>query len=349
MVNWKAILVSPDTPVIEAIRVIENTALQIALVVDAEGRLLGTVTDGDIRRAILQAVPMQDPVRRIMCDAPTVGSVHDDLEALLSLMKRKVLRQIPILDDFGRITGLETVHHLLESRVIGNPVVLMAGGEGNRLRPLTEDCPKPLLKIGPKPILEVILENFLGCGFKRFFISINYKGEMIEAHFGDGSRWGADIRYLREDRALGTAGALRLLPEPPLLPVVVMNGDLLTKVNFASLLDFHQETGSAATMCVRDYDLQVPYGVAQVDGHRLVGLEEKPRHNFFVNAGIYVLEPRAVGLIPTGARFDMTTLFERLVADGENVSVFPIREYWLDIGRIGDYERAKAEYYKHFD
>lgn len=349
MINWKAIVVSPGTPIIEAIRIIDQTALQIALVVDEDLRLLGTVTDGDIRRAILQAVPVNDPVRRIMCDAPTVGSVHDDRATLLTLMKRKVLRQIPIVDDQGRLCGLETVHHLLEAREIENPVVIMAGGEGNRLRPLTEDCPKPLLKIGPKPILEVILENFLGYGFKRFFISINYKGEMIEEHFGDGSRWGADIRYLREDRALGTAGALRLLPEPPTLPVVVMNGDLLTKVNFANLLEFHEETDSVACMCVREYDLQVPYGVAQVDGHHLVGLEEKPKHNFFVNAGIYVLDPEAVALVPEGVRFDMTTLFDRLLAEGRNVTVFPIREYWLDIGRIGDYERAKAEYYKHFD
>ncbi|MBN2139948.1 MAG: nucleotidyltransferase family protein [Desulfovibrionaceae bacterium] len=347
--NWKSVLVSPDTPIIEAIRIIDGSALQIALVVDGQGRLLGTVTDGDIRRGILQSVPTDAPVSRIMCDRPTAGSVHDDRETLLTIMKRKVLRQIPILDDSGRIVGLETMIELIQGRDMDNPVVLMAGGLGNRLRPLTEDCPKPLLRLGDKPILEIILENFLNYGFKNFFISVNYKAEMIEEHFGDGSRWGASLTYLREDRPLGTAGALGLLPAGQSLPVLVMNGDLLTKVNFAHLLEFHRESGSAASMCVRDYGLQVPFGVAKVEKGRLVGLEEKPCHNFFVNAGIYVLNPEVLDRVRPDTAIDMTTLLEGLVRDGGEVTVFPVREYWLDIGRLSDYEQAKGEYCQHFN
>ena len=347
-VNWKAAVVSPETPIIEAIKILDTTALQIVLAV-RDGRLAGTITDGDVRRCLLDDIPVSEPVSHIMCKSPTTGFINEDRETLLALMRLKSLRQIPIVDDNGLLVGLETMLHLIQSDEKENQVVLMAGGQGTRLRPLTEDCPKPLLKVGAKPILEVILETFLGAGFHNFHISVNYKAEMIESHFGDGSRWGANIRYIREDKPLGTAGALSLMQTRPTSPLIVMNGDLLTKVNFSHLLDFHESSGSMATMCVRDYEHIVPFGVVEIDGHRLIGLREKPRHSYYVNAGIYVISPEALDLIPGNEFFDMPTLFERIMQDGGKAAVFPVREYWLDIGRMGDYERAQDEYCKHFD
>jgi NDP-sugar pyrophosphorylase family protein len=243
---------------------------------------------------------------------------------------------------------VELLDYLLEAPERENWVVLMAGGLGTRLAPLTDNCPKPLLKVGNKPILETIIENFISHGFKRFYLSVNYKAEMIEEYFGDGSRWGAEIRYLREDKKMGTAGALGLIPEPLTQPFLVMNGDLLTKVNFSQLLNFHQEQNAHATMCVREYDFQVPYGVVSVDKHRIKSIEEKPVHRFFVNAGIYVLDPEAVSLIPADMPYDMTSLFEQMTANEREVIAFPVREYWLDIGHRDDFERAAGDFARIF-
>jgi NDP-sugar pyrophosphorylase family protein len=225
----------------------------------------------------------------------------------------------------------------------------MAGGLGSRLRPLTDDTPKPLLKIGGKPVLEIIIDNFLAQGFRRFFISINYKSEQIRDHFADGSEWGAEIRYLEEDRRLGTAGSLALIEEPPAAPFVVMNGDLLTKVSFQNLMDFHAEQRSVATMCVREYDFQVPFGVVETDHTKIISIEEKPRQRFLVNAGIYVLNPEALGFISDDTSQDMTYVFESLIKADMETAVFPIREYWLDIGRLDDFEQANSDFENLFE
>jgi NDP-sugar pyrophosphorylase family protein len=224
----------------------------------------------------------------------------------------------------------------------------MAGGLGKRLGSLTQSCPKPLLKIGGTPILEIIVNRLAEQGFRKLFISVNYRGEMIEDHFGDGARWTADIQYLREPERLGTAGALSLLPERPPQPFVVMNGDLLTKLNLKHLLDFHREHRAKATMCVREYQFQVPFGVVQADEHRLLGIDEKPTHRFLVNAGIYALDPDVLDLVPKNQMFDMPHLFEKLVATGHETMAFPIREYWMDIGRMDDLEQAASEYCEIF-
>lgn len=348
MDKWRAVLMGPDTPAIDAVRIIDTTRLQIALVVDEAGRLLGTVTDGDVRRAILAGTALTSPVSAIMFKKPTTAPPEADRETLLGLMQAKVLRQIPIVDGQGRVVGLESMMDLLARQALPNAVVLMAGGRGQRLRPLTDLCPKPLLRIGDKPILEIILENFIAQGFRTFFISINYMAEKVVEHFGDGSRFGVSITYLREDEPLGTAGALTLLPETPELPFLVMNGDLLTKVNFAHLLDFHTGQNAEATMCVRPYTAQIPYGVVHVEDHTLVRIEEKPSQTVFVNAGIYALSPSALPLITRGEAFDMPMLFESLMAQGRRALVFPVREYWIDIGRVGDYEQAQTDYTRHF-
>jgi dTDP-glucose pyrophosphorylase len=346
--DWHNALIGPQSCLREAIEVIDAAGLQIALVADEEGQLLGTVTDGDVRRAILRGISLEDPVRRVMNENPTTARAQDDREALLALMRQRRLHQIPVLDATWRVVGLEVLDDLLKPQPKTNPVVLMAGGLGSRLRPLTDECPKPLLRVGTKPILETILEAFIEHGFNRFYVSVNYKAEMIEAYFGDGSRWGATIEYLREKERLGTAGALSLLPEPPVEPVFVMNGDLLTRLNFAHLLDFHTAHGSVATMCVREYEMQVPYGVIKTRSHRILDIHEKPTERYLVNAGVYVLQPDALALIPRDRSFDMPDLFKRLMDRGGDTAVFPIREYWMDIGQMDDFHRANGHFEEVF-
>lgn len=348
MSGWKKVLVTAGTAIREAVQVLDASSMQIILVVDETHRLLGTITDGDIRRGILKGVSLGDPVQRIMNPDPTVARVDEGRESILAVMQRKQLHHIPLVDEDRRVMGLETLDELIQSRPRQNRVVLMAGGLGSRLRPLTDECPKPMLKVGTKPLLETILENFIEYGFRRFSISVNYMAEVVQSYFGDGSRWGVEIDYLRESRQLGTAGALSLLPEVPAEPLLVMNGDVLTKVNFSQLLDFHTGHRAKGTMCVREYDFQVPYGVVKIDNHRIASIDEKPIHRFFVNAGIYVLEPEAIRLIPENTRVDMPALFETLLENGEETAVFPIREYWLDIGQMSDYDRANGEFTQVF-
>jgi len=330
-------------------KVIDRSMLQSALVVDDNRRLLGTITDGDIRRGILRGIPLDKPVYKIMNTKPTVAQLQDSPENLYALMKLKQLRQIPILDEHGRLISVEFYDFVAFSSHLDNWVVLMAGGLGTRLQPLTDDRPKPLLEVGGRPILQTILESCMEYGFNRFYLSVNYKAEMIENYFGDGSRWGVDIRYIREAKRMGTAGALSLLPEGPTKPFLVMNGDLLTKVNFKQLLDFHLEHRAEATMCVRDYDFQVPYGIVKIQQQRLVGIEEKPAQRFFVNAGIYVLEPEVLDMIPKDEFYDMPSLFMKLVKLHRETIVFPIREYWLDIGNKIDFEQAIGDFSEVFE
>ena len=348
MSSWNEVLVSLQTSIKEAIRILDQSSKQIVLVVDDGQRLLGTVTDGDIRRGILKGVSLTDAVSQIMNPEPTAARVDEGRDSILAAMQRKQLHHIPLVDENRCVVGLETLDELIQSRTRPNRVILMAGGLGSRLRPLTDDCPKPMLKVGNKPLLETILDNFIEYGFRHFYISVNYMGDVVKSYFGDGSRWGVEISYLQEDQKLGTAGALSLLPEKPVETLLVMNGDLLTKVNFSQLLDFHASHRSTGTMCVREYDFQVPYGVVKLNGHRIISIDEKPIQRFFVNAGIYVLEPAALDLIPANAYFDMPTLFEKLIGAQKETAVFPIREYWLDIGQLADYDRANGEFKQVF-
>lgn len=348
MIDWKKTLISPDTPIIKAIQIIDESALQIALVVNSNNTLIGLITDGDIRRGILKGFSLEEPVHKVMFAKPITAKRNESRENILSTMKLKRLHHIPIVDDNGCVIGLEILDKLLQPHHHENWVILMAGGPGSRLRPLTDDCPKPLLKVGEKPLLESILENYIGSGFRRFYISVHYKAEMIKEYIGDGSRWNVEIRYLQEVHRMGTAGALGLLPEKPNQSLIIMNSDLLTKVNFNHLLDFHLDHYAQATMCVREYDLQVPYGVVKIEKNHLVGIEEKPVHNFFISAGIYVIEPNVIDIVPKDIFFDMPSLFKKLIELKCKTIAFPIREYWLDIGCPNDFERANGEYGKEF-
>lgn len=344
MPDWKTTIIPPDAPIKNAILAIQNSGYQIALVVEDEDRLIGTVTDGDVRRGLLKGFLMSQPAIEIANRKPRTARLDTPAQEILALLNKYVLRQLPLISPENRLAGIAHVDQIKEQATNPkNTVVLMAGGFGKRLRPLTSNTPKPLLSVGDKPLLEAILDSFIHYGFGSYYISVNYLAESIVEHFGDGSRWGIDIEYLREEDPLGTAGALRLLPKHPELPVIVMNGDLITRVNFNELLRYHEETGAAGTMCVREYDMEVPFGVVELEGNRIRGIDEKPVHRFFVNAGIYVISPQAFDLIPEQGKFDMTSLFTAIAEKNWAASAFPVHEYWLDVGRLDDFERARAD------
>jgi dTDP-glucose pyrophosphorylase len=349
MNNWKKVIIKSDETIRTAIRVLNEESLRIVMVSDEDGRLVGTITDGDIRRGLVKHLSMDSEIIEIMFKNPTVLSTKDSKEAILSKMKKMDILQIPIVDDNGKIVGLETIQHFLDKKSYNNPIFLMAGGFGKRLRPMTDNIPKPLLKIGGKPILESILRQFIDAGFHNFYISLHYKANMIQEYFGNGSDWGVTIKYIYEDKPLGTAGGLGLLPKDlPPLPILMMNGDLLTKVNFEQLLNFHLIEKSDITVCVREYDFQVPYGVIQANGHKITSIKEKPVHKFFVNAGIYVLSPLISKEIDGENYLDMPQLLENKIETNAQVNMFAMHEYWLDIGQKNEFDQAQKEYHKVF-
>ncbi|MGR5064415.1 nucleotidyltransferase family protein [Photobacterium sp. DNB22_13_2] len=342
---WKSVAIMPKHTIRDALEIINREALRVALVVDDEQRLIGVVTDGDIRRGLLKNLSLSDSVSLVMNEKPMTAKLGTSREVLLALMEKKGILSIPLVDSFGKLAGLETLHTALLQPKYDNPVFLMAGGFGTRLRPLTDTCPKPMLKIGNKPILETVIRSFIKAGFVNFYISTHYMSEQIQAHFGDGSELGVKITYIHEDEPLGTGGALGLLPPdlPEGLPLIMMNGDVLTKVDFQHLLNFHLQNEADATMCVHEYDYQIPYGVINGEGNRITSMVEKPIQRFYVNAGIYVVSPEVIRSVPKNHRVDMPTLLEQHMKKRENVLMFPIHEYWLDIGRMEDFNRAQAD------
>lgn len=349
MNNWRMALVPPATPVLEVIDKLDKTALQIALVVDARDKLLGTVTDGDIRRGLLRKLPLEAAVSEVMNPRPVVAKPNTDRQHLLEMLTSNTLKHIPIVDETGCVVGLQTLDEMIQAGPAReNWVVIMAGGLGTRLHPLTETTPKPLLKVGDKPILETIIENFVKQDFHRFMISVNYKAEMVKEYFGDGAPLGIDIRYLEEGKRLGTAGALSLFDEPTEEPIVVINGDLLTTVSFDNFLAFHTDSHSDVTIGVREYDFEVPFGVVKLDKEKVVRIDEKPVQQFLVNAGVYVFSPHVLKMVPMDRYMDMPELIDRCLDREISVAAFPIREFWLDVGRMGDLALAEREFTKIF-
>ncbi len=339
--DWTQVLLLPDAPLRRAIEVLDAAALQICLVVDGGQRLLGTVTDGDVRRAILRHVSMEAPVSTVMNPSPRHAPAASRREERLHLLATHHLKHLPLLDAQQRVVGLATLEELVrDHQRRANACVILAGGRGTRLRPLTENTPKPMLTVGGRPLLERLVDMARRSGLTRIFLAVNYLAEQIEAHFGDGRAFGVEITYLREDHALGTAGPLGLLPEPPTQAVLVMNGDLLMDVDLGRMLDQHEEGEAAATMAVRGLEFTNPFGIVIQDQGRITDIQEKPVHQFLINAGLYVLGPEAVARVPAGAALDMPDLFRNLMADGLRTEVFPLREYWLDIGRLNDYHQA---------
>ncbi|MEO1750162.1 nucleotidyltransferase family protein [Thiofaba sp. EF100] len=342
--DWRSILLKPEDSIHRAIEVIDQGAKRIALVVDDAGKLLGTVTDGDIRRGILRHLPLSAPVAEVMNTQPRVLPRHYSREEAMRLLGSAQVLQVPIVDEQGVLLGLETLTDLLKRPRLENPVFLMAGGFGTRLRPLTDTCPKPMLPVAGKPMLEHILQDLIDYGFYRFYISVHYLREQVIEHFQDGSRWGVNIHYIHEDTPLGTAGCLGLLPKEAVQrPIIVVNGDIMTRVNYEALLQDHDRHTPAATVCTRQYDFQVPYGVIEHEGQRILDIIEKPVHHFFVSAGIYVLAPQVVHGMQAGVRVDMPDLLKQQIVAGREVRMFPVHEYWLDIGRMNDFELAQQD------
>lgn len=348
MKNYKEILLTPSSSIKEALQIIDSGAMKIALVVDDDENLLGTLSDGDIRRGLLNNLSLTDSIESVIFRTPTVCTVNDTKEQILEIALSKKIYQIPIVDNEGKLVGIEEVDELLKPSSKSNRVVLMVGGLGTRLRPLTEHTPKPMLKVGNKPILETIILNFKKYGFTNIILSVSYKSEIIENYFGDGSNFGLSIEYVHEEKRMGTAGALSLIRAKLNEPFFVMNGDLLTNINFENMMDYHLENASMATMGVREYDFQVPYGVVNVEGENILSIQEKPIHNFFVSGGVYVLSNEVLKLIPDNEFYDMPTLFEKVIEKKYKSISFPIREYWLDIGRIEEFKKANAEYHEVF-
>jgi len=348
MKNYKDILLQPKSTIKEALQIIDSGAMKIALVVDKDEKLLGTLTDGDIRRGLLNNLSLKSSIESIISKKPTVCHIEDTKETILEAATQKKLYQVPIVDNEGKLVGIEEIDELFKPVLKNNKVVLMVGGLGTRLRPLTEHTPKPMLKVGNKPILETIIMNFKKYGFTNIILSVSYKSEVIEAYFGDGSRFGVTIEYVHEEKRMGTAGALSLMRDKLIEPFFVMNGDLLTNINFEHMMEYHYSNKAVATMGVREYDFQVPYGVVRVDGVDILTIEEKPTHSFFVSGGVYILDNKALQSIPNNEFYDMPTLFETLIKYKEKSVSFPIREYWLDIGQIEEFEKANNEYYEVF-
>ena len=344
MNNWKNTILKVADTIKDAINILDQEALRIVMVVDDSDILVGTVTDGDIRRGLIRYLSLDEPIIEIMFKTPTVALEKDSKESVLLKMKELDLLQIPIVNSDRKVVGLETLQHLIERERFDNPVFLMAGGFGKRLQPLTDNIPKPLLKVGTKPILENILNQFIAAGFHNFYISTHYKAEMVKNHFGNGGDWGVSITYLHEEDPLGTAGGLGLLPKNLIdLPILIMNGDLLTKIDFKELLSFHLNEGGDATMCAREYDFQVPYGVIKTNGQHVSSIVEKPVHKFFVNAGVYVLNPLMLDAIDGVSYLDMPDLLQKKIDSSGQINVFPVHEYWLDIGQIEQFEQAQID------
>lgn len=348
MKDWEQTLVGPDTSLREALEKIDRTGTQMALVVDERRRLLGTLSDGDARRGLLKGLGLADKVSAAMYTQPTVAHAGEDTQLILATMRGLGLHQLPIVDADGVVVGLQVVDDYFTRPARDQWVVIMAGGLGSRLQELTRDTPKPMLKVGSRPLLETIVRGFAEQGFRRFYFAVNYKAEQIEAHFGNGSGFGVEVRYLKENQRMGTAGALSLMPERPAQPFVVTNADLLTKENYGHMVDEHIASGAAATMAVRDYEMQVPFGVVRHRDDAIEAIEEKPIQRFVVNAGTYVLSPQALELVPHERYFDMPSLFDAMVQRGWRTRCHHTDGYWLDIGRLPDYERANSEFEELF-
>lgn len=349
MKNWQNTLVAANVTLHSALATINEVGCQMVLVVDDQQRLLGTLSDGDVRRALLRGIALSASVSEAMHRTPTVVQADDDREIRLAVMKRLGLHQLPVVDTHDRVVGLEVVDDFLNAPEREEWVVIMAGGLGSRLKELTRETPKPMLKVGSRPLLETIIRSYAEQGFRRFYLAVNYKAEQIEAHFGDGSSLGVDIRYLREEQRMGTAGALSLLPERPTTPFIVTNADLLTKEDYAQMMDRHVESGAQATMAVREYEMQVPFGVVRLHDGAIERIEEKPVQRFIVSAGIYALSPQALDLVPRDQFFDMPALFDAMLQARMATRVHQIDDYWLDIGRLPDFERANSDFHKLFN
>lgn len=329
--------------IVDAMRALERGNIQIVFVTSSEGVVVGTVTDGDIRRALLAGASLQSPI------APhTIGEFvrvtpRSGRAEILDLMQAQAVGQVPVIDDAGRLVGVHLLREMLGIVERPNWAVVMAGGKGMRLRPLTENIPKSMIPVAGRPILERLVLHLVGHGVRRIFLAVNYLSEVIEQHFGDGSALGCQIEYLRETKPLGTGGALTLLPEPPTAPLLVLNGDLIVQFDVDGMLALHEQGSYRATVAVHEYTHTVPFGVVDVEGNRILGITEKPTMSWHTNAGIYVLEPSLLRRIPADVDFPLPALIRDCADRGDPVGAFRLEGDWIDVGRSSELKRARGE------
>ena len=343
MKNIKKIKINKNATIKQALKIISDGGLKIAIVVDENDKLLGTLSDGDIRRGLLKGLNVNSSIKSIIFMNPVITTKNYSKEKLLKKAISKQVYQIPVVDKNRKVVGIYILDGPITSKSKPNLVVIMAGGKGKRLRPLTNNIPKPMLKIGKKPILQTIIEKFKENKFKKFLICVNFKSKIIKNYFGNGKKFGVEISYIEEKKKMGTAGALSLLKKKPKKPFFVINGDILINLDFQKMLDFHYQHNSKATMGVREYIIESPYGEVKLSNENITSIKEKPKHKFYVNAGIYVLDPKCIDLIPKKS-YDMPLVFKKIIAAKNKTISFPLEEYWLDIGRPNDFDKASIEY-----
>lgn len=347
MQNIHKVKLSLPASLRDALNIIDEGAMHVAIATDATNKLIGLVSDGDIRRALLSNKCLEDSVEDILNKQPITVNKNESTGDILEKAKKYRLSQLPVVDNDNKLLDVIDITSLVTPLSKSNPVILMVGGLGTRLRPLTDETPKPLLKVGDKPILHTIIEQFRLHGFKNIILCVNYRSEMIRGYFGNGNEFGVNISYVYEPKRMGTAGALSLIRDIK-EPFFVMNGDLLTNINFEYLYKYHLSTDAEATMCVREYEYQVPYGVIEMKGNNILKITEKPIQNFYVSAGIYMLEPSVLKHIPEDKFYDMPTLFDDIMQSSGRAVSYPIKEYWMDIGQMDEFEKANEEYSTYF-
>ena len=342
--DFRKVILNTDHNIRDAMQALDSAALRIVIVCDQELKLLGTVTDGDIRRGLLSDCEMTDSITKVMNKNPLTAQCKASRSHRLKIMEEYDLLALPIVDEEKHLIDLETLNCVMKPQARDNPVLIMAGGFGTRLQPLTDHCPKPMLRVGEKPMLEHLIDQFVSFGFHNFYISTHYLPGIIREHFGDGSKWNVSIQYVHEDNPLGTGGALGLLPKNrPNLPLIMMNGDVLTKLNYSELLRHHEESGFDATLCVREDEHRVPFGVIETENQLITDMVEKPTYRYKINTGIYVLNPEIVDSVQVDQRIDMPTLLELHRANDKRIGTYTSYDYWLDIGQIKDYQKAQSD------
>lgn len=323
-----------------AMECINDNWHEVALVEDPGQKIIGVITDGDVRRGLLNGLTMDSSAAEVMTKTFVSAGPDTGRTKVLEMMKARSIRHVPILDDNKRLLGIHFFEELIGTMVKPNMSIIMAGGKGIRLRPLTDNCPKPMIPVAGRPILERVILHLVGYGIRKIYLSINYLGHMIEEHFGDGSSFGCAIKYLREEKPLGTGGSLALLPEIPKHPIIVMNGDQISQVNISRFLCFHEQEKVEATIAIRPYQVEIPFGVIQMKGNRLIELQEKPTANYLINSGIYILNPSVFSLIPKDNEFPITGLFDLMLEREMPVGVHYVEEDWIDVGRYDDLKKA---------
>ena len=340
-------IIDENSNIKQVISKIENGGLKIALVINNKNKVIGTICDGDIRRGLLKGLNTKSSISSIITRNFIYSKSNYTKVNVIRLMKENGIYQVPILSDNYELLGLEIADELKPTsqyELLPNSALLMAGGRGERLRPLTDNCPKPLLPINGEPILEIILKQCISAGVNNFYISVHYLSEKIINYFGDGSKWGVQIKYLKEEIPLGTAGALKLIPDELDQPILIINGDILTKVNFRNIFNYHKINNSDITICAREYLIRCPFGVIEVKGNKFKSMIEKPTLNQLVNAGIYILDSKIINLIKKDLYLDMPDLITMAKGLEKNIIVYPVHEYWLDIGKPETLDRAVFEW-----